>query len=728
MKGAIIEPSNSTTKIDDKDNQSDRPAKKKAPSPNKKYLGRLKNPVIIVLTLIWLAITLTGGYFINEAATDNLRNNIIETDFKYLNGSLKSITVIQSLAKNIGALIMLNEEKEIESMINKSDVKHIDGLKSVKVYDMEDNIMFPSASESDFVPEKKWKTVYSAKDLKLDAYSDDEIIIKISSEAHYSDISVGKVIIILSVPLPDRVSTQLQTFYLVWLSVIIILFLLILFITAKFKIETKPKEEKPEGKKEIAEELPCWLEDKIITMFQFAVLELALVKHPFMEGMRTFYSIDMELGEDIQRVGPFKIISQIDSGRRADLYKAKMERDDVCFAIKVLRPNLVRNMEFIKQFRQEARQAELLDHANIVQTVNFREKQNAIVTEYIKGANLDQMMAKMKDVSIARAVFITLEICKGLQYAHSYYTHSDDNNEQSHSSPKIYHHNLKPGNIMLSDQGDVKISDFGISRLSSTQQYVKDGINSGVNYIISLKEELENYYANLTIASRSQLKNIYQEDVKSLGKIFFKMLSGKNKIEMNNDIEFQKKADISDELKQIVSKCLADENQRYKTPFHLLDDLSQLNHSLTVIYDFNNLAYQSPEQIREQGMDHRSDIYSLGVIFYEMLSGKRLWRNNCDAEAIKSINDPINRYCFFRSDPKAQIKEVNELNPDITEELNSIVMKSLRNDKKARYQSVQEMYDKLTDFRETTKINYDSKELGDLVKKHFYSAKNLKNQ
>jgi serine/threonine protein kinase len=403
-----------------------------------------------------------------------------------------------------------------------------------------------------------------------------------------------------------------------------------------------------------------------------------------------------------------------------------MERDNVDFAIRVLHPDVADNMAFIEQFRQEGRQAELLDHANIVQTVNFREKQNAIVTEYIEGANLAQMMAKKQILSIRRAVFIISEICKGLQYAHSYYKQSDDNKDVAQMSPIICHHNLKPGNIMLSCQGDVKISDFGISGLSATRKYVEYGVNRGVSYIISLKQELEDYYMNLTIADSSQKMIIYRQDVTSLGTIMFKMLSGKDKLDANNANEFEKfqnKTDIPDELKRIVSKCLVDDKQKYKSPLHLLDDLSQLNHSVTAIYDLSDLAYRSPEQIRGQHADHRSDIFSLGVIFYELLSGKPLWRNNSDAEAVKFANDTFNRYCFFRGDPKEKIKELNELNPDIPAELNSIVMRCLKDDVNVRYQNVQELYDRLTAFKELAGLNYDSLKLGALVK-HWFGKNN----
>jgi serine/threonine protein kinase len=672
---------------------------------------------------------LTGGYYFiyksadkHEAAGAKLRNDQVETNLTSLNRVLKSIVVIQNLTKKLGELIPLSEKGEIEKKINQSDIKRIDVFKEITVSDMDGNIILQPVPA--FTPTKKWKTIYAAKDFKIDAYSDQEIIIKISADVFYSDIFVGKAHVILSVPLPEQVSSRSETAYVIWLTVVILLFLLILFISAQFTLKAAPKDK---GSEETSDTLPCWLKDEIITMFQYTVLELVLVKHRFLEGFKSFYSVTQEQCVNIERVGPYKIVgNKINSGRLADLYKARMERDNVDFAIRVLHPDVADNMAFIEQFRQEGRQAELLDHANIVQTVNFREKQNAIVTEYIEGANLAQMMAKKQILSIRRAVFIISEICKGLQYAHSYYKQSDDNKDVAQMSPIICHHNLKPGNIMLSCQGDVKISDFGISGLSATRKYVEYGVNRGVSYIISLKQELEDYYMNLTIADSSQKMIIYRQDVTSLGTIMFKMLSGKDKLDANNANEFEKfqnKTDIPDELKRIVSKCLVDDKQKYKSPLHLLDDLSQLNHSVTAIYDLSDLAYRSPEQIRGQHADHRSDIFSLGVIFYELLSGKPLWRNNSDAEAVKFANDTFNRYCFFRGDPKEKIKELNELNPDIPAELNSIVMRCLKDDVNVRYQNVQELYDRLTAFKELAGLNYDSLKLGALVK-HWFGKNN----
>jgi len=626
--------------------------------------------------------------------------------------------VIQNLTKKIGVLIPLSEKKEIEKKIDQSDIRRINGFKEITVSDVDDNIIIQPASA--FMPTKQWKTIYTSRDFKIDAYADQNIIIKISSDVFYSDIFVGKARFILAVPLPEQTAGQPQTVYMIWLAAIIILFLLILSISTQFTLKTSPKDKDSE---ETSGKMPCWLKDEIITMFQYGVLELVLAKHRFLEGFKSFYSATQGYSEAIKRVGPYKIAGdKINAGRLADLYKARMERDNVDFAIKVLHPDLAGNMAFIEQFRQEGRQAELLEHANIVQTVNFREKQNAIVTEYIKGANLAQMMAKRQIVSIRRAVFIISEVCKGLQYAHSYYRQSDDNNDAAQPPPAICHHNLKPVNIMLSCQGDVKISDFGISGLSATQQYVEHGVNRGVSYIISLKQELEEYYQNLTIADSSQKMIIYRQDVTSLGTIMFNMLSAKDKLDADNANEFERfqdKTDIPDELKRIVSKCLADGKQKYKSPLHLLDDLRRLNHSVSTIYDLSELAYRSPEQIRGQHADHRSDIFSLGVIFYELLSGQPLWRDNSDAEAVKFANDPFNRYCFFRGDPEAKIKELNELNPDIHAELNEIVMQCLQDDVNARYQSVQELYDRLTAFKEQAGLNYDSQKLGALVKHWF---------
>jgi len=122
------------------------------------------------------------------------------------------------------------------------------------------------------------------------------------------------------------------------------------------------------------------------------------------------------------------------------------------------------------------------------------------------------------------------------------------------------------------------------------------------------------------------------------------------------------------------------------------------------------LSYLSPEQAMGQEVDHRADIYALGLVFYEILSYKRIYQFDNHIEAIRSI-------------PKKEILPLISLRPDIPDDLNRIVMKCLEKDKKLRYQSAQEIHGDLMSLRNKLNITYDASNLSNFMSKNFVKFK-----
>ena len=118
------------------------------------------------------------------------------------------------------------------------------------------------------------------------------------------------------------------------------------------------------------------------------------------------------------------------------------------------------------------------------------------------------------------------------------------------------------------------------------------------------------------------------------------------------------------------------------------------------------LSYLSPEQALGKETDHQADLYALGIIFYEILSGKRLYRFSNELEALSSI-------------PKIKIIPIIELRPDVPDELNDIVMKCLAKDKDIRYKSGKEINDDLVQFRKHLNIAYDESNLVEFMVQRF---------
>jgi len=123
------------------------------------------------------------------------------------------------------------------------------------------------------------------------------------------------------------------------------------------------------------------------------------------------------------------------------------------------------------------------------------------------------------------------------------------------------------------------------------------------------------------------------------------------------------------------------------------------------------LAYLSPEQALGEPVDHRADIYALGLVFYETLTGKRVYRFSSDIEAIRGI-------------PKMEIDPLINAMPQVPGELNRIVMKCLEKKKDLRYQSASAVYADLAAFRKELRIAFDASDLADFMKKKFKESGN----
>ena len=158
----------------------------------------------------------------------------------------------------------------------------------------------------------------------------------------------------------------------------------------------------------------------------------------------------------------YEIISRIGSGGMADVYKAKDHKLNRFVAVKVLKKEYREDKGFITKFRVEAQSAAGLAHANIVNIYDVGEEAGIyyIVMELVEGITLKEYIRKKGRLSVREATSIALQISAGLEAAH--------NNG-------IIHRDVKPQNIIISTDGKVKVADFGIARVSTS-----DTINSNV--------------------------------------------------------------------------------------------------------------------------------------------------------------------------------------------------------------------------------------------------------
>ncbi len=262
-----------------------------------------------------------------------------------------------------------------------------------------------------------------------------------------------------------------------------------------------------------------------------------------------------------QTIGRYRIIEQVGHGGMADVYKAYQPSLDRHVAIKVIHPFLADDADFLSRFEREAKVVATLRHPNIVQVYDFDAEGGLyyMVMEFIDGGTLktllETMQARGASVSLDDAVRIILSVGSALKYAHS---------------RGMVHRDVKPANVMITSDGHVILTDFGIAKIVSATKLTASGAMVG-------------------------------------------------------------------------------------TP-----------------------AYMSPEQGRGEPGDERSDLYSLGVMLYQMVTGRLPYDADTPvALVLKHINEPLPL-------PTA-------LRPDLSPEIEHVIVKALAKNPADRYQTVNAM-------------------------------------
>ena len=195
----------------------------------------------------------------------------------------------------------------------------------------------------------------------------------------------------------------------------------------------------------------------------------------------------------------YEIIDKVGSGGMSDVYKAKCHKLNRYVAIKVLKPEFSSDKNFVSKFRVEAQSAAGLAHPNIVSVYDVGEDRGMyyIVMELIEGITLKQYIQRKGRLTVKEAVSIAIQVAQGIECAH--------NN-------KIIHRDIKPQNIIISKEGKVKVTDFGIARAASSNTINSNAMGS-VHYI-----------------SPEQARGGYideKSDIYSLGITMFEMLTGR---------------------------------------------------------------------------------------------------------------------------------------------------------------------------------------------------------
>jgi len=207
----------------------------------------------------------------------------------------------------------------------------------------------------------------------------------------------------------------------------------------------------------------------------------------------------MKIGQIIKE--RYEILEVLGEGGMAFVYKAMDSQLERYVAIKTLKPNYVNQETFVERFRREAKTAANLNHPNIVQIFDWGiEEEPFFVMEYIEGNTLTSIVAKNRTISLSDVLFIGAQVASGLQAAHQ---------------KGLVHRDIKPGNIMITPDGKVKVTDFGIVSLQNEESDItKTGSILGTASYIS-PEQAQGRPVSI------------ESDLYSLGTVLYELIAGK---------------------------------------------------------------------------------------------------------------------------------------------------------------------------------------------------------
>jgi eukaryotic-like serine/threonine-protein kinase len=274
----------------------------------------------------------------------------------------------------------------------------------------------------------------------------------------------------------------------------------------------------------------------------------------------------------------YRVIERLESGGMAEVFRAESEglqgfKKQV--AIKRVLPHLSSKKKFISMFLDEARLSAQLSHSNCVQVFDIGVGDNAffIVMEFVDGANLKAIIEHIKktgrDFPVEAAVYIGLELCKGLAYAHEL---TDNNATPLH----IVHRDMSPPNVLITKNGEIKIVDFGLAKANSQLEKSEPGIIKGKFSYLSPEAAM-----GQEVDART--------DVFAVGIILWELLAGQRLFLGDTDFQTVKKVQgavvppisginrkVPQDLEKIINKALArDPQQRYGTARALGMELSK---------------------------------------------------------------------------------------------------------------------------------------------------------
>ena len=257
----------------------------------------------------------------------------------------------------------------------------------------------------------------------------------------------------------------------------------------------------------------------------------------------------------------YEVLSKVGAGGMADVYKGRDRMLNRYVAIKVLKREYKEDENFVRKFRSEAQAAAGLMHPNIVNVYDVGEDRglNYMVMELVEGITLKEYIEKKGRLSHKEVISIAIQMCTGIGIAHS---------------AEIIHRDIKPQNIIISKEGKVKVTDFGIAK-ATTSNTVSSNAMGSVHY--TSPEQARGGFSD------------QRSDIYSIGITLFEMVTGQVPFDGDSTVSVAIKhlqeeitapseivPDIPYSLERIILKCTQKNSERrYKSTDDLIRDLKR---------------------------------------------------------------------------------------------------------------------------------------------------------
>ncbi len=312
-----------------------------------------------------------------------------------------------------------------------------------------------------------------------------------------------------------------------------------------------------------------------------------------------------------RQIPGYQLLEQLGAGAMATVYLAKQLSLDRLVAIKILPRKFTQKPEFVERFYQEGRAAAKLNHPNIVHALDVGNtgETHYFVMEYVKGRTVFEEIERRGRYTEREAIQIALQVARALEHAHSV---------------GLIHRDVKPKNIMITEEGRAKLADMGLARAVSDREAAEAeaGKAFGTPYYISPEQ------------IRGEIDVDFRADIYSLGATLYHMVTGQVPFDGPNPSSVMHKhlkqqveppdhinPELSRGISEIIEVCMAkDREQRYSTTSDLIEDLEAVARGdppLQARKKFDILSLQS--------LDKRNDTADLIEIHDEPVAGTPLF-------------------------------------------------------------------------------------------------------